>query len=83
VKAGKPKRKRFKGEARRQRRTISIAVPQDAQEDGGEVWDELLGDGKDDRPYGRVRAKLDALGVDGDRSPYYVLVDALNDWLNG
>lgn len=83
TKSGKPKRKRFKGEERKKRRTISIAVPAEAQEDGGEVWDDLLGDGKDGRPYGRVRERLDLCGVDGNRSPYYVIVDALNDWLNG
>jgi len=38
----KPRRKRFKGEARRKRTTISIRVPKDDQEDGAGVWDELV-----------------------------------------
>lgn len=77
---GKPKRAKFRGEKRRKRKVMSIKVPQDEQEDGGAVLDELLGDGKGDVPYGRVRAKLDELGADGKRPTYYVLVDALNDW---
>lgn len=82
-KTGKPKRRKFKGEKRRQRATISIKVPKDNQEDGGEIWDDLFGDGKDDRPYGRVREKFDALDLDGGRPPYNLIVDMANDWLNG
>lgn len=87
---GKPKRANFKGKKRRSRKTISVKVPQDAQEDGGEIWDDLLGDGKGEHPYGRVRAKLDAaMGLaepkrleGGSRDVYYVLVDVLNDWVD-
>ncbi len=39
---GKPKRKRFKGEARRKRKTISIRVPDDAGEDGAALLDEAV-----------------------------------------
>lgn len=39
---GKPKRKKFAGEARRQRKTVSIKVPQDEQEDGAGLLDEQL-----------------------------------------
>lgn len=35
-------RKKFQGEERRQRKTISIKVPQDEQEDGAGVFDELV-----------------------------------------
>lgn len=80
---GKPKRRKFKGEKRRSRATISIKVPKDDQEDGGEVWDDLFGDGQDDRPYGRVRERFDALELDGGRPPYNLIVDMANDWLNG
>jgi hypothetical protein len=80
--------RRLEGAERRKRRTISIRVPADAQEDGGEIWDDLMGDGKKDRPYGRVREKLNLLmpaeGGErpaGDRDHYYVIVDALEDWL--
>lgn len=90
LKAAKPPRKNFKGKARRSRKTISVKVPQDAQEDGGAIWDDLLGDGKGDNPYGRVREKLDReFGLDqptaregGSRDVYYVLVDVLNDWVD-
>lgn len=82
-KTGKPKRRKFKGEKRRTRATISIKVPKDDQEDGGEVWDDLFGDGQDDRPYGRVRERFDALELDGGRPPYNLIVDMANDWLNG
>jgi hypothetical protein len=79
---GKPKRKRFKGEARRSRTTISIKVPADDQEDGGAVWDELFGDGKEDRPYGRVRERMAAEGLDPDTTMYVLIVNMANDWLN-
>ena len=72
---GKPKRKRLKGQARRQRKTISIKVPNDT-EDGGAVWDELLD---------RVKERLIAAGLydEADTIPVYeALVAALNDWLN-
>lgn len=39
---GRPKRKRFQGEAKRKRRTISIRVPDDEVENGAELYDELM-----------------------------------------
>ena len=72
-KARKPKRKRFAGDERRQRRTISIKVPND-RENGGEVWDEILE---------LVKAKLVRLGLysEDDQIPNYeALVAALYDW---
>jgi hypothetical protein len=83
-KVHKPKRPRKKGAERRSRTTISLKVPKNAQENGGEVWDDLFGRGDEyDEPYGRVRVRLKELGLDGDRSPYYLIVDVVNDWLNG
>lgn len=73
--AGKPKRKRHTGEARRQRTTISIKVPCDT-EDGGAVWDETME---------QVKEKLILAGLYGetDRIPVYeALIAALRDWLN-
>ena len=65
----KPKRKRFKGEARKARRTISIRVPNDAAEDGGAVWDTLVEE---------VKEKFkDELGWSGDVPPYFVVTAAL------
>jgi hypothetical protein len=69
---GGKKKKRLRGEERRKRTTISIRVPKDAQEDGGEIWDDLIE---------RVGERLDREGLDGKRPPYYLIVDALNDWL--
>lgn len=69
----KPKRKRLAGNERRQRRTISIKVPND-RENGGEVWDEILA---------LVKAKLVRLGLysEDDAIPNYeALVAALYDW---
>lgn len=84
-KVKKPK-KRKTGEARATRDRISIGVPQ-GEARGGEVWDDLFGDGKNDRPLGRVRERLGRLreeegGVDM-RPPFEVIVDMANDWLNG
>ena len=56
-------RKKFQGEERRARKTISIRVPQDAQEDGAGVWDEL------------VEALRERYGQP-DAPPYYVIVKA-------
>jgi len=39
---GKPKRKKFQGEARRQRKTVSVKVPNDEQENGAGLLDEQL-----------------------------------------
>lgn len=60
-------RKKFQGEERRQRKTISIKVPKDAQEDGGEVWDNLIE---------QCQEKL------GEEAPaYFVLTKVMYDWL--
>jgi hypothetical protein len=65
-KTGRPKRKRFKGEARRNRATISVKVPQDAQEDGAGLWDEAI-------------ENLEAKISGEERRPiYYTIMDALN-----
>lgn len=73
---GKKRRKRFKGEARRKRRTISIRVPDDT-ENGGEIWDETLEAVK-------ARLVLQELYDEGDAIPVYeALIAALTDWLNG
>jgi hypothetical protein len=39
---GKPKRKRLKGEKRKKRKTISLRVPDDADENGAELFDEAV-----------------------------------------
>ena len=78
---GKPKRKRFKGEARRKRRTISIKVPDDAAENGGEVWDETMGLVTEKLHRLDVRALGDEAEVD-ERTAYFIIIDALNDWLS-
>lgn len=62
---GKAKRKKFMGEARRKRKTISIKVPQDEQEDGAGILDDLM-----------AQARI-ALGDEEDKPAYYVLVAAL------
>jgi hypothetical protein len=70
----KAKRSRLKGEARRKRRTISIRVPDDA-ENGGEVWDEHLE---------RVRSKLIDMELysEADKIPVYeATIAAWHDWL--
>jgi len=58
-------RKKFQGEERRQRKTISIKVPKDAQENGGAVWDSLL----EQAAY--------KMGVDEKTPPYYILIPVL------
>lgn len=71
----KPKRQRLAGDERRKRRTVSIKVPKD-QENGGELWDEMLASVKD---------RLVALGAweSADQIPNYEgLMAALQDWLN-
>lgn len=69
---GKPKRKKFKGEKRRKRTTISIKVPKDEQEDGAGVWDDRLE---------QARERMEADGeLDPDRPPYYLITDILYDW---
>jgi hypothetical protein len=70
---GKPKRKKHKGEARRNRTTISIRVPKDEAEDGAAVYDELME---------QAQEKLkEAQGVDYIPTPYVTLVAALYSFL--
>ena len=63
---GKPKRKKHRGEARRQRKTISVRVPDDAAEDGAGLLDEA------------IETLEAALGYDDARPVYYTIMDALN-----
>lgn len=64
---GKPKKKRKTGEARKARAVIAVRVPQDAQENGGQVWDEAL------------EAAEERFGFGADpRPPYYTIIDALH-----
>lgn len=63
---GGKKRKRFKGEKRRKRKTISIRVPQDEQEDGAGLLDEKL------------EAMREVLGQDESYPPYYCISAALD-----
>jgi len=73
---GKAKRKRFKGEARRKRKTISLRIPDDT-EDGGALWDDLME---------LVRLKLVKDGlIDSDNTsypPWPMIFAALTDWVN-
>lgn len=64
---GKPKKRRFKGEARRKRRVVSIRVPNDAVEDGAALLDEALEE---------VEAKIQ--GDQPHRPPYYTILNALD-----
>jgi hypothetical protein len=68
---GKAKRKRFKGEERKKRKVLSIRVPDDAGENGAEVWDELLDQCRE------------TLGVEDDFPPYHTLTKVIYDWLTG
>lgn len=65
-KAHKPKRKRLKGQARRQRMTVSIRVPKDEAEDGAGLLNDAIE---------LLEAKL---GHDPARPPYYTILDGLN-----
>ena len=72
----KPKRKNFEkgSEERRKRKRITVAVPAD-RENGGEVWDEIIG---------LVHEKLVRLGLYGetDKIPTYEsIIAALYDWV--
>ena len=64
AKEGKPKRKKFKGEAKRVRTTISYKVPKDERENGAEIIDDLLE---------QAREKLG----EPDKPAYYLYVMAL------
>lgn len=63
---GKAKRKKYQGEERRQRKTISLRVPADSGEDGAALLDELI-DQLEER-----------INPGKHRPPYHTLVDALN-----
>jgi len=67
--AKKKARKRYKGEARKQRKTISFRVPDGASENGAEVYDELL--------QGAREALAPQIGWDEDVPPYFVITAAL------
>jgi hypothetical protein len=62
----KPKRSPFKGEQRRRRKTITLRVPQDAQEDGAGLLDDA------------IEQAEDRLGYRESRPPYYTILDSLN-----
>jgi hypothetical protein len=66
---GKPKRKRYTGQARRQRVNWQVKVPKDEQEDGAGILDDLLEQCKD------------ALGVEQDFPTYHTLTKVIYDWL--
>ena len=71
----KPRRKKFKGEAKRQRKTISIRVPADEAENGAAVYDELLE---------QAQEKLKEIqGLDYLPTPYIVLIAALYELVTG
>lgn len=60
------KRRKFQGQARRQRGTVSIRVPKDELEDGAGLLEDAI-------------AKLeDRLGYEEHRPPYYTLMDGMN-----
>ena len=61
---GKPKRSPYKGEERRQRATITLRVPKDADEDGAGILDDL---------HEQVEERL---GYSKKRPLYYTTVDA-------
>lgn len=62
-------RQRFKGEAKRQRKTISIRVPADEAENGAQIYDDLLE---------QAQEKLKEIqGLDYLPTPYIVLIAAL------
>lgn len=74
---GGKKRKRLKGEKRRKRRTISIRVPNDEQEDGAGLLDEkmeqmrgLLGQEDDYPPYYCISAALDFTLLNADETDF-------------
>lgn len=67
AKGGKPKRKRHKGEARRNRKTVSIRVPDDAGEDGAALLDE-----------GIEALEEKIMQGDAHRPIYYTLMSALD-----
>lgn len=65
----KKSRKRLDGEARKTRKTISVKVPNTAEENGAEVWDTLVD---------AAREKYaPAMGWDEDVPVYFVITAAL------
>jgi hypothetical protein len=63
---GKPKRRKFQGEKKRKRKTISVRVPDDAAEDGAGLLDDAL-------------TQLEKeLGFDPPRPRYNTMMDAAN-----
>lgn len=67
--AKKTSRKRFTGEARKTRKTISVKVPNTAEENGAEVWDTLVES---------VREKYaPEMGWDDNVPVYFVVTAAL------
>lgn len=74
---GKPKRKRFKGEARKKRKTISVRVPDEADENGAELLDEgvelleeKLNPGNHRPIYFTLMAALDYTNLNADASDF-------------
>lgn len=61
---GKPKRRPFKGEQRRQRLTITLRVPKDSEEDGAGLLDDLH------------RQVEERLGHERPRPIYYSIIDS-------
>ena len=62
----KPKRERYKGKARAQRKTVTYRVPTGAPENGAGLLDEAIEQAEE--RFGHRKA----------RSPYYTILDALN-----
>lgn len=65
---GKTKRKKFKGEKRRKRTVVSYRVPDDAEEGGAGILDDLIE---------QVEAKIYVDATHEARPSYYTLCDAL------
>lgn len=63
---GKTKRKKYQGEERRQRKTISLRVPADSGEDGAALLDEL------------IEQLEERINPGKHRPPYHTICDALN-----
>jgi hypothetical protein len=62
----KPKRSPVQGEERRQRKTISLRIPTDEQEDGAGLLEDALEQAEE------------RLGYEKPRPPYYTIMDSLN-----
>jgi hypothetical protein len=70
---GKPKRRKFKGEKRRKRTTISIRVPQDDLEDGAGIWDDLM-----EQAAVKLREQME---LDYEPAPYKLLTAVLYEYI--